>query len=240
MKYITNRNEYFKREEIEKAIIHCKENYPLESGGIFDGEGEFIPFDNLSDEPDNCYEIDTQELYNRLINKDITCFIHSHINQNNFRASYADQIAQGESGIPYGIISLRNGSCTHCVFFGDGIPTEPLLGRPFVYGVWDCLSLSRDYWLQEYNYELPDLPRSWCFWYKGEDMVDMFPKDIRQVPLKDIREGDFLMYRLQSNTINHLGVMGKGGKALHHFHNQLSNWFPIAHNRQHLVRAYRL
>jgi proteasome lid subunit RPN8/RPN11 len=240
MRYITNRNEFFPKEEVEKAIKHCQQYYPNEAGGIFDKDGLFIPLENLSDEPDNCFEVDTQTMYDNLINDNISCFIHSHINQNNFRASYGDQIAQRESGIPYGIISLRNGSCTHCVFFGGDVPTEPLLGRPFIYGIWDCLSLASDYWKQEYDYELPDLPRSWCFWYKGENMVEKFPKEIKQVPLKDIREGDFLMYKLQSDKINHLGVMGKGGKALHHFHNQVSAWFPISHNRKHLVRAYRL
>jgi len=239
MNFITNKIEHFKREEIEKAVKHCQKHYPNEAGGIFDGAGLFVPFDNISDKPESCYDIDSSEIYSRIIENDITCFIHSHINQDNFRASYADQIAQREVNLPYGIIHLKNNSCTHVCFFGDDIQMEPLVGRPFVYGIWDCLSLSRDYWKVRYDYELPDPPRKWCFWFKGGNMVDIFPK-LTQVKLTEIKEGDFLMYGLQTNTINHLGVMGENGLAIHHFHNCLSQWYPFSYNRKFLQRAYRI
>lgn len=103
---------------------------------------------------------------------------------------------------------------------------EHLLGKPFVFGKQDCYTIVREFYLDNYNIELPDFARPNQFWdhglnlyidnveYCGFEFVDERP--VRYLP------GDISLAAIQSKVANHAMIHLGDGNILHHFIGRLS------------------
>ena len=144
--------------------------------------------------------------------------------------------------IPFGIVNFRKGGCEHFIFFGNGIPTEPLLKRPFFFGVFDCFSLAQDYIEIKFGKRIPGTPRNVDYFRKGvshfEDHIMDKDYPINFIDLKDTKEHDFLFYKHESNIINHVGII-LNGRILHHFINRLSCRLPVSFFNKYIYAAGR-
>lgn len=241
--YFTNKIETFDHQEIEKAVKHAKEEYPNESvGAIIDKR--YVKFANVSPSASNSFMLKDDMFNVAYMQGRVDCLIHSHHDSEKALATKEDQITQQEFDIPFGIIELKNNSPTHVVFWGDTLPIEPLIGRPFFYGVWDCYGLVRDWIRINQNVIPPNPPRDWIFWWKKIAMFEEYVKS-GQMPyefinLKDIEVGDILLYNVDGSTyMNHCGIVVEGGKVLHHFDGNISAAYPFPHRRQFLTLAVR-
>ncbi|AXH72360.1 MAG: NlpC/P60 family protein [Caudoviricetes sp.] len=111
----------------------------------------------------------------------------------------------------------------------------PLLGREFVHGAQDCLSLVLDYYLREKGIDLGDYHRDDEWWNKGQNLyLDNLPKaGFTQV--QDLRDGDLILMQIRSPVPNHAGIYLESGElksedlphiqpgvVLHHLHGRLS------------------
>ncbi|HCY86587.1 MAG TPA: hypothetical protein DHV36_15745 [Desulfobacteraceae bacterium] len=238
---MTNRNIIFDDSAIQDAVAHARMCYPFEACGAVIND-RFVPFENQARDRENNFLINDRSFDQAYRAGQVQAVIHSH--NDHPHASQADQEQQQAMDIPFGIINLRNNSVLNVVFWGDGIPREPLCGRQFFYGVWDCFSLVRDFIRERWGLITPNPTREYGWWHKGVKVFEPFLEGglpFKPVPLDKIQPDDILFYGLYGSPIlNHCGVLMESGLILHHFESHLSRELPPAYQRQYLYRAYRL
>lgn len=102
-----------------------------------------------------------------------------------------------------------------------------LIGLPFVYGVQDCYSIVRSFYMDNYGIELPNYARPNEFWKYGMDMYrDRYIKngfDVLHCHPSEYREGDVVLMAISSTVANHAGVLLENGKILQHLWGRLSS-----------------
>ncbi len=239
--YITNSYDIFTQGIVDAAIEHAKEMFPLEScGAVIDNQ--YIRFKNCAQKPEEHFLINDPAFSLAHLSGKVKAVIHSH--NDCPRASKEDQRQQQALDVPFGIINLRNRSVLHVVFFGDSLPKEPLEGRTFFYGVWDCYDLVREFIRQRFNLVAPNPPRNFAFWKRAESVFEQFIKDgilpFKRVELEDVRPDDILFYTIHGTKyINHCGVMRENGLVLHHLYNQISKTYPAENHWEYRHSAYR-
>ena len=225
---------YFPDEIIIDAQQHALAEYPNEScGAIVDGN--YYPCNNIAKDKINHFEISPQE-YLKLENiGNINAIIHSHDNYPH--ASKQDMITQQGMHIPFGLIFLKNKSIIGTYFWGDELPPQELLGRPFVHGIYDCYALARD-WYRLHGCRMSDYPREVDWWLTNEDVIldniknerfDFVGQDI-----KDIKIGDGLLMTIRTNKINHTAVYIGNGLILHHLYGRLSCREPLVRYNKYI------
>ena len=176
-------------------------------GYVLDGKVFFV--ENQSESPAETFS--TQE-----VPDDAQAIFHSHPG-GPFYPSKLDMQQQMATDIPWAI------ACTHpqrneVFWFGDPVPSPPLLGRGFRHGVTDCYELIRDYYWQIHNIRLKQKPRSWEWWHDGERMYEDNFVDVGffEVPMSEIAPSDVFLATINSETPNHAGVYIGDGLILHH------------------------
>lgn len=238
---IENTIKNFSDKAKKDAVEYCRKLLPYEGCGII-SEDNFIPFDNKSSDPLNNFLIDDREFDYLLMRNKIQAIIHSH---NDFpHASLNDQRAQREFDLPFGIINFRHGTCQHFIFWGDQLEKEPLLKRPFFFGVFDCLTLSSDYYKEKFNKEIPQPLREVNYWENDqsifEDHVNMADYPVNFINIKDVKPNDIYFYKMfDSKYINHMAVVLENGRLLQHFMNKLSCTLPASYYQNYICYGGR-
>jgi proteasome lid subunit RPN8/RPN11 len=238
---ITNTEIVFPDDCIKDSIDHAREVFPDESCGAIIDE-KYVRFENKADDKSEGFMIKDDFFDQAYIDGHVQCVIHSHDDYP--MATFDDQVQQLQLEVPFGIINLKNGSVTHYVFWGDTLPIEPLEGRHFFYGVWDCYGMIRDYIKLNHNIIPPNPARDWVFWYKGAKVFEDFIQDgtmpFEYIEIEEVQTGDFLLYNIEGTKyINHIGVMLDNGLAMHHLANEISRPLPITVYREFLNKACR-
>jgi cell wall-associated NlpC family hydrolase len=131
------------------------------------------------------------------------------------------------------------------IYFGDELgPPPPLIGRPFIHGVYDCYSLIRDFYrtnaysaISDYHgvssILLPEQPRDFGWWdSRNGDGTVTVPKTLytdnfkaagfRQITLEEMRPGDVFLAQVMAPVTNHGGVYLGRGEIIHHLRGRLS------------------
>jgi proteasome lid subunit RPN8/RPN11 len=238
--------QYFHNNIISKIKEHALSEFPNECLGVIHNN-DYIILENIHPEPKTDFRMkhsDYEEYKDGL-----QAIIHSH---NNFlHASKKDMEAQINSAIPWGIANVRNKN-VEVFFFGDQLPTQDLLGRPFIGGVYDCYSLARDWYKVMYNVVLPNVPREWDYWsnpngnkHFEEQMVKLFETgEFRLIDKKEIQPGDGLMFKLHnSRVLNHCAVYIGNHYMVNHMENRLSlreSVLPVVHKISVAIRPKKL
>lgn len=228
---------YFVEKQRNDFVEYAKLKYPEEACGFF-VEGKFIACNNKAKDKLNDFKIDSR-IYLKYEGK-IEAIVHSHAKYPH--VSKKDMISQITSNIPWGMLSLNDSLVPQCyVFWGDQLPPQNLIGRPFIYGVYDCFSLCRDY-LRHKGIIVPDWPRENFFWANTDK--EGKPKEAKQeiqlgldtvykaaglisISKEQLQVGDFVIGKLQSTVLNHCGIYIGNGLVLHHVYGKLSCKEPI-------------
>lgn len=209
---------------IHAMQAHARAEYPREACGFVVG-GEYLPQANTADDPSSDFAV-AQTAYLGLAGR-IEAVIHSHPAQagEHVCPSSADMRAQMSMAVPWGIVPVVEGEPGEPFFWGDSLPIRPLVGRPFVHGVWDCYGLIRDYYRLEGVGTLPQIPRDDEWWAAGGDL---YAEGLRSTPglrlieRTDVRPGDMIFFKIRSTRTNHAGIYLGDGLILHHLHGRLS------------------
>jgi proteasome lid subunit RPN8/RPN11 len=102
----------------------------------------------------------------------------------------------------------------------------PYLGRPYIFGTFDCYSLLVDYYRREFDIHLDHLQsvRIERWWQRGYDIIEDNWAKLGFVPVTDgnFEQGDLLTFAVDSEVANHVAVYVTGDIILHHPVNRLS------------------
>ena len=162
----------------------------------------------------------------------VLAIVHSHVNVSP-KPSQADLVSIERNGLPWVIVNHPVGTWT--VTEPSGY-VAPLVGREFVHGVLDCLTLICDHYDQSIGIVLKDrngdllknIPREPEWWLKGQDMYrdHMDEAGFVEVPFEQLRKHDVILMRVASPVENHGAIYLGDNIILHHVHGQLSGRNP--------------
>lgn len=100
------------------------------------------------------------------------------------------------------------------------------VGRPYLFGTFDCYSLATDFYEREFGIKLNRFPelriREW--WKQGYDILGEHweSQGFALVTDGQFKDGDLLMIAMDSTVANHVALYVTGDIILHHLVNRLS------------------
>lgn len=220
---------------------HAEQVYPCESCGVIIRVGRayrYMPCANTHNEPKDEFRISPEEYEAAESAGEIVAVVHSHPDATSM-PSPRDQAVCNETGLPWVIISWPEGDVRTITPQGAD---EPIIGRPFVHGVWDCYGLIRDWYRQERGIELPNFPREDEWWEKGQDLYRDHYAEAGFVETNGpLQPGDIVLMQYQAGVLNHAGIYIGDEKMLHHLYGHRAAIVPYGgfwHERTLLTLRY--
>ncbi|MDE9430591.1 C40 family peptidase [Xenorhabdus bovienii] len=213
---------------IDTIMDHAQTEYPNECCGLViqnSRKQQYIPCRNTAPSPTEQFSMHPEDYAEAEDIGTIIAIAHSHPDATT-QPSQLD-IAQCDlSQIPWVIVSWPEGDIRTIMPTG-GI--KPLLGRPFVHGIWDCYAIVRDWYRLERNIDIPDFERSDGWWERGENLYMKNYADAGFTECSgELQIGDVIIMQVQANEPNHAGVYIGDGLMIHHMYGQLSNRIPYS------------
>jgi len=189
----------------QQMAAHAQKHPDQEVCGIIAG-GQYWPCKNAHSSPSQHFAI-TAEDYARLDPLGIEAIFHSHLYFSEDKFSRHDIVSCKQVNVPWVMYCVPANSWHHM----DPTGNAPFLERPWLYGIYDCYGLLRDYYRREFNIELDDYERGEEFEWKSSEWR-MFEKNFqgqgfREVGDDQLKKGDMLLMQLQADFPNHVGVM---------------------------------
>ena len=185
--------------------------------GIRKGRMKFYPTENQAFDKLNDFVIDPKDYRDINAECDIVGIVHSHPH-GDLEPSPLDRAACDRLGIPWYIFNTEE-----YIKLDSKNEILPLIGRPFVFGAYDCYTIIKDYFdtigihIREYQYE-------WEFWERGQNLyVEHYEKEgFKKVTDGSLKPNDVILMALNSEVTNHAGVYMGNFKMLHHAPSRLS------------------
>lgn len=195
---------------MKKIIEYMNTALPEEGCGFLLQDGNFVAIENISEDPENSFEISPLDW----MGLDVKALIHSHPDGSQY-LSTADREHQIDTEIDWWVVA------------NDEIykyrPVPLLRGRKFKYGEADCYTLMRDaYHLA--GIDLPDFPRTTLTQDKESEM---FLKNLGEIGFtaidkeKNVEEGDVLLLDYGYGP-SHVAVYIGNNQVIHHEIGRLS------------------
>ena len=206
-------------QKVLKAFeAHTLKEYPNEACGL-QVSGEYVPCKNIHETPLTSFRIDPKDIIAAEATGTIEAVLHSHpynpLDKGVFAnyadpkwPSVADQIQFNAGKEPWVIVSTDGTGISEPVIMDDNDPA-PLLEREFIWAVQDCYSLMRDYYKERCNITLPNYPREWNWWGKGEDQfMERFAEEgFKRITYEQADINDICIFKNDSNVANHCGII---------------------------------
>jgi proteasome lid subunit RPN8/RPN11 len=211
-------------EVILAAQQHAMEQYPKESCGLVTGD-KYVPCENMHMEPEKAFKIDPGATAPLIAAGTLQAVIHSHCDGPN-HPSQMDLQGQIDMGVPWGIVPVIGDTAKATVacdilWWGDTLPDVPLERRQFIWGIFHCYQLYRDWWKQERGVVLPTWAYPADFIEKGvspflDRCEECGHRNLGKIDISDLQIGDMLIGRLYGSHPNHCGVYVGEDMLLHH------------------------
>ena len=208
---------------MEQDILrYLSDLYPEEGCGIIlnrKGTLEWHPCDNIAEDKFNNFKIAAKDFVSLGLQGDIEAIVHSHPDST-CEASPADKKASDHLRIPYHIYSLPE--IEKSVYLPVN-HKRPLAGRVYDFKTANCYTLIRDYYLQEYNIELPMVEFEEDFYEKGVAYFENLAETCwKGVEVETPEKGDIVIFKIHNTIENHCGVYIGNGQYIHHMKDRLS------------------
>ncbi len=241
------------RQTIDEMQAHAMEAFPNIAVGIVSGwiyyKLAIIPAPEI-DKEDNWQISYKNELYNHKLNNGVLRFVVFSRPRMVAYPNEREMVAQLASDAPWIYLRTDGVDCEDPVIWGKGSPLWAYIGRPFRHGVMDCYSLIRDYYKLEYKLFLDEYPRDWFWWDSKSDYLSAMRPPVKDLygenfskqgftPIAnttDLKQGDSVLMKLNSDSINHAAIYIGDGKILHH----VSSMMPIDYKRVSKIDNYSL
>jgi proteasome lid subunit RPN8/RPN11 len=210
------------QEEQIRAIGIAEHELNREACGFILSDGEVYQCENLSQSPEVEFIIDSKLYASKERKPGISMIFHSHCNGNDkFTAADVDLIHRTQKPL------ILYDTHRNDFKIADPSGNTPLLGRFFLYGIYDCFSIVRDYYKRERGIELLNYSRSSdrAVWDETEwDIIDVEYEKAGFKLVKQPEQGDLLAMSIGSNVkgINHLAVYLGDDKFIHQLSNRKS------------------
>lgn len=212
-------------------LAHAREVWPEPACGAVVGSEaspDYLPFTDAEDCSRDAFHLASEAL-RRFEERwgDVRGIVISHPSDHAaggpdpllFTPSAAQMAAQISLGMPFGVVVASREASYRPWWFGDQCPVPGIVGRPFRHGVTDCYSLVRDWFRTERGIVLPDFPRDWNWWLKGDDLYreSFLAAGGRPIEMEEARPGDVILLRVRSDVPNHAVVLLPGSYLAQHF-----------------------
>jgi proteasome lid subunit RPN8/RPN11 len=232
---------------VDDIKSHSFETYPEEACGIV-VDGTYIRCKNTHPNPREHFRIDPGEFGAYVLDGTLQAVVHSHPDGPN-HPTFDDTAGQIEWGVPWGICSVigdtKDAVCSNdIVWWGDGLPPVPLERRKFVWGVFTCYQLYRDWWKQERGVILPTWPMHEDFVQRGMDIFTDYREkvgltDLGKTDISNLQVGDMLLGKLRGSFPNHCGIYVGNDLMLHHPPTGVSGTTELLRWWPYVERVYR-
>lgn len=220
---------------IKEVIIHAEEEYPKESCGVV-VSGKYIRCKNVAKTPEEHFIISPNDYKKALKMGDIEAVVHSHPDSP-CTPSVSDRLACDEMETPWIILSVMDGEFD---ILYELLPNkvQPLIGREFIHGYQDCLSIILDFYQREMGVDLGNYEREDDWWNNGKDYYNELLPKAGFVKVSDLKHGDVVLMKIRSKVANHAAVFLEDGvlsteevypsphSILHHMYGQDSKRDP--------------
>jgi len=222
----------FNSDVLSAIVQHAEAEFPKESCGFVLND-EYVPIENVHDEPTKHFAIHPKEYINANRVSTLQAIVHSHPN-GELEPSWDDLQVQLKTNVPW-VIAPKG---SRLFWFGEGVPIEPLLGRTFRFNVQDCAVAARDWFYDKYQIKVNLPPRKAKWWKEDQYWAFNQLKECGFVAVSgDYLEGDILLMTIGSAVMSHLAVCLGGDKMYHHLVNSISKVEPI-HNWKSCIVAH--
>ena len=212
---------------VNTAILkHGSECFPQESCGII-VDKKYLPMKNTHPDPENFFEVDQEAVREHIIAETLQGVAHTHTNGNR-EPSYDDLKTQISMDIPWGLATISGSVGSEVVWWGKDAPVLPLLGRDFLFGVWDCYTLAIDYYAKQ-GIELQPVAKNREMLSDGTSLFldNLEATGFTQITREELQEGDGVLLRIGGKVPNHCAIYTKDGLMLHHIVDRMSREEPI-------------
>lgn len=157
----------------DDAIDHAKREYPKESCGIV-VRGRYYPCRNEAKKPGEQFVMNKNDMMNAMNEGDMEAIIHSHPEAPP-APSAADLAGCEATDLPWGIIGITRDDDGNFGVKEQWITPSgyeaPLIGRQYVWGVFDCLTIVLDYYKREMGIDLGEFERPSEDWHRTENDI---------------------------------------------------------------------
>lgn len=210
------------------ALDHAKRLVPHESCALLieaQGEPFYWRCENVSGEPDIAIpafkDLARAEDAGRLLG-----FVHSHPNHEPF--SVLDRKGSEAMQLPWWVVYPSDDTWVRY-----DPSSRDLLGRRYIFGIDDCWSLFKDWYLRERGLVLIDDVRNYDKWRNGFEhhLANMDAAGFREVAFESLQPGDGLFFAVASRSISHCAIYLGDGVMLHHLEGSLSR-------TEHITQAW--
>jgi cell wall-associated NlpC family hydrolase len=114
-----------------------------------------------------------------------------------------------------------------------------LEGIPFEWGVFDCLTLTQEFYRHNFGIEIPNFARPEYFWDQGLDLFNQhyYGAGFRVIDVhpSEWQPGDMILMAIRSNVGNHSAILVEPGKILHILPRRFSIVEPYNNNYRNLT-----
>lgn len=198
-----------------EMALYAQEKAPEEACGII-ADGRFFPLNNAHPRPTESFAIEAKE-YAAIEPLGIEAIFHSHLGFENYFSMH-DIKSCKESNLPWVMYCVGTNSWHEM----DPTGNAPYLERPWIYGIYDCYGLVRDYFKNEFSIELDDYERGAEFEWKSPEWR-MFEKNFTKQGFEEIednnlKQGDVLLMQLQADFPNHVGIIHSPSQNIFYQH----------------------
>lgn len=232
---------------LDAMAHHAEAEYPREACGLVlavDGVACYLPRQNGAENPARDFRISPQAYAAAERKGRVLAVVHSHPG-GPAHPSESDMAGQIASGLAWAVIPVL--ACAaggpraqHPLWWGVGVPVDPLLEREFVHGLADCYALVRDWYRTEAGILLPDFPRPDRWWERGGNLLaeNLAAGGFVRCDEPE-RVGDGYVMQVQAPVPNHCAVYVGDGLLLHHLCGRLSRREPVHRWRSHILYRVR-
>ena len=204
----------------DEAIKHIEECMPKESCGllaIIKGKETYWPCKNIAESGFEYFVIDPDDWAECEDTGEIIGIVHSHPVGSCY-PSDNDKASCEHLGLPWYIYSVENKEWHN--FEPSGYKAPSLIGRSFIWGVYDCWSIIHDWYKETRNIDL----KIWERPKKIKDFLNdpLFERGlpitgfVKQDNFDDIQIGDVLLFETVTKNLDHVAVYIGDNMILNH------------------------
>ncbi|ELY3985698.1 C40 family peptidase [Cronobacter muytjensii] len=212
---------------IHEIKRHAAQSYPQECCGLICQQGDrlrYIPCENTATDPAEHFRIAPEDYARAEDQGNVVGIVHSHPDATS-QPSELDRAQCDVTELPWHIVSWPEGDFRTIYPRGE----LPLIGRPFVLGVYDCWGLIMSYFRQEHGIELHDYRVDYHWWEAGH--TENFYQDCwYECGFREFdgppKPGDMVIMQVSAPRWNHAGILLEGNMLLHHLYGHQSGRTP--------------
>lgn len=232
-----------------KVKAHALREFPNEACGYicvnFLGEVTVLECENVAHNKRGRFVVDPKMEAVAEKHGNIVAFYHSHADE--FLRPEQDKFSKEDLDIAYeaclpALLYVTPQDTWHYYRPSTYLPTD-LIGRQFVWGIWDCYSLVKDYYRLHKNITLGD--------YFAPDKADQHSdfgyeafvkneKGLKEVTFEELQKDDIIVFQIKSKYWNHSAIYLGDNEFLHQPLGRISSKGMLDDRIQkYIVKIYR-